>query len=74
MKTPFKDRISDKQKKMPYEFAAPTGDQIKMAAGTGYGMGDSYGTGIKAKMGTTEGSSSSPVPKGSMKIPPKSLA
>lgn len=74
MKTPFADKGFGKNKKMPYDFAAPTNDDMKQMAGSGYGMGDSYGTGIKVKMGTSGNASSSDIPKGSMKIPPKALA
>jgi hypothetical protein len=46
-------------------------------AHTKYGMGDYYGTGIKAKIGTDRGGYSpnyNPVPKSTLKKPPKSLA
>lgn len=73
MRTPFKDPVAAKSRKSSVDFASPTADEFKMAAGNGYGMGDDYGTGLPAKIGSYGKSSSDPIPKGSMKIPPKAL-
>ena len=48
-------------------------------APTKYGMGDYYGTGVRAKMGRERGTASGvnytvPIPKSKLKIPPKNLA
>lgn len=72
MKAPFKDPINSKQKKSPKDFAAPTGDEFKMA--DGYGCGDNYGVGLAPKIGRERGSDASPIPSKSFRAAPKSLA
>jgi len=74
MKTPFKNPIAPKQKKSFRDFVAPSADEFKQA--DGYGMGDDYGVGVRVKIGTERPSVSSDgeMPKGAMKIKPKTLA
>ena len=54
----------------------PKRPRFAHTANTPYGMGDYYGTGIKAKLGKTRDISIGviPIPKKKLKTPPRSLA
>jgi len=53
----------------------PKKNRFAHTANTAYGMGDSYGTGIKAKVGKMRsGVGMNPVSPSKLKTPPKGLA
>ena len=69
----FSDPIAPTQRKSSKNFKAPTKEEA--TTGDYMAAGDNYGTGFRAKVGTTRHSATSPIPPKSKKWEsPRSLA
>ncbi len=69
---PITGKAQPDNRQQPKPYKKP---RFAHTANTKYGMGDHYGTGIKAKLGrVVEGIGQNPVPKKKIGTPPRGLA